>query len=76
MSSGQFVLLVTLCPDSWHHFVARTAVKVERSGSILNLDSGRSQPYRFCPAKSNKDLALVAIYISSPIAVSSKSIVR
>jgi hypothetical protein len=31
--------------------LARTAVKVERSEFILNLDGGRSQPYRFCPGK-------------------------
>ncbi len=30
-------------------WLARTAVKVERSEFILNLDGGRSQPYRFCP---------------------------
>src|SRR5579863_6350593 len=32
-------------------WLARTAVKVERSEFILNLDGGRSQPYRFCPGK-------------------------
>jgi hypothetical protein len=30
-------------------WLARTAVKVERSEFILNLDGGRSQPYRFSP---------------------------
>ena len=32
-------------------WLARTAVKVERSEFILNLDGGRSQPYRFSPGK-------------------------
>src|SRR5580704_5664754 len=30
-------------------WLARTAVKVERSEFILNLDGGRSEPYRFGP---------------------------
>ena len=30
-------------------WLARTAVKVERSEFILNLDGGPSQPYRFSP---------------------------
>jgi hypothetical protein len=30
-------------------WLARTGVKVERSEFILNLDAGRSQPYRFSP---------------------------
>ena len=32
-------------------WLARTAVKVERSEFIWNLDGGRSQPYRFSPGK-------------------------
>jgi hypothetical protein len=32
-------------------WLARTAVKVERSEFILNLDGGRSQPYRFYPGR-------------------------
>jgi hypothetical protein len=37
-------------------WLARTAVKVERSEFILNLDGGRSQPYRFCPGKGQQRL--------------------
>jgi hypothetical protein len=33
------------------NFLARTAVKVERSEFIWNLDGGRSQPYQFSPGK-------------------------
>ena len=54
MVGGKFVLLVTLCPEVGIIWLARTAVKVERSEFILNLDGGRSQPYRFCPGKGQQ----------------------
>jgi hypothetical protein len=37
-------------------WLARTAVKVERSEFILNLDGGRSQPYRFSPGRGKQGL--------------------
>ena len=61
MVGAKSVLLLPYARIAGIIWLSSTAVKVERSEFILNLDGGRSQPYRFCPGKGQQDYALVAI---------------